>query len=88
MKKLYCDICSKYINFGKPKITYFLEKTLVLSIVCSKCKNKDEKIFKEEESIERLKILGLISNTEEYQKNKIMNQEFRLKKNRRNKSFN
>ena len=52
----------KYRKFEKPKISYFLEKTLVLSIICSKCKNEDEKIFKEEESIEILKILGLIEN--------------------------
>ena len=31
-------------------------------IICSKCKNEDEKIFKEEESIETLKILGLNEN--------------------------
>ena len=52
MKKLYCIICSKYKNFRKPKISYLLEKTLALSIICIKCKNKDEKTFKEEESIE------------------------------------
>ena len=40
----------------------FLKKTLVLSIICSKCKNEDEKIFTEEELIEILKILGLIEN--------------------------
>ena len=57
MKKLYCVTCSKYRKFEKPKISYLLEKTLVLSIICSKCKNEDEKIFKEE-SIEILKILG------------------------------
>ena len=62
MKKLYCVICGKYRKFGKPKISYLLEKTLVLSIICSKCKNEDEKIFKEEESIEILKIVGLIEN--------------------------
>ena len=39
----------------------FFEKT-VFSIICNKCKNEDEKIFKEEESIEILKILGLIEN--------------------------
>ena len=33
-------------------MSYIFEKTLVLSIICSKCENKDEKIFKEEESIE------------------------------------
>ena len=44
---------------------YVLEKTLLLSIICSKCKNKDEneKLFKEEESVEILKILRLIENT-------------------------
>ena len=47
---------------------YLLEKTLVLSIICSKCENEDEKIFKEEESIETLKIFGLVNNIEEYQK--------------------
>ena len=68
MKKFYCVICGKYRKLEKPKISYLLEKTLVLSIICSKCKNEDEKIFKEEESIEILKILGLINNIEEYQK--------------------
>ena len=28
---------------------YIFEKTLVLSIICSKCENEDEKVFKEEE---------------------------------------
>ena len=49
MKKLYCVICSKYRKFEKLKISYLLEKTLVLSIISSKCKNEDEKIFKAEE---------------------------------------
>ena len=62
MKKLYCVNCSKYRKFEKPKISYLLENTLVLSIICSQCKNRNEKIFKEEESIEILKILGLINN--------------------------
>ena len=66
MKKIYCVNCSKYRKFEKPKISCLLEKTLVLSIICSKCKNEDDKIFKEEESIEILKILGLINNIEEY----------------------
>ena len=62
MKTLYCATCGKYRKFGKSKISCILKKELVLSIICSKCKNKDEKIFKEEESIEILKILGLIEN--------------------------
>ena len=60
MKKLYCVICGNSIKFEKPKISYLLEKTLVLPISCSKCKNEDEKLFKKEESMEILKILGLI----------------------------
>ena len=62
MKKLYCVNCGKNRKFEKPKISNILEKTLVLSIICSKCKTEDEKIFKEEEIIEILKILGLIEN--------------------------
>ena len=45
-----------------------LKKTVVLFIICIKCKNKNEKILKKEESIEILKILGLINIIEEYQK--------------------
>ena len=62
MKNLYCVTCGKYRKFEKPKISYLLEKTLVLSIICGKCKNEDENIFKERESIEILEILGLIEN--------------------------
>ena len=61
MKKLYCVNCSKYRKFEKSKISYLLEKTLVLSIISSKCKNEDEKLFKEQESIEILKVL-ILSN--------------------------
>ena len=62
MKILYCVICSKYRKFEKPNISYLLEKTLVLSIICGKYKNEDEKIFKEEDSIEMLKVLWKIYN--------------------------
>ena len=62
MKKFYCIICGNYRKFEKPETSYIFEKTLVLSIICSKCKNEDEKIFKEEESIEILKIIGLFKN--------------------------
>ena len=60
MEKLYCVICGKYRKFEKPKISYIFEKTLILSIICSKCKNEDEKVFKQEEWIWMLKILDLI----------------------------
>ena len=49
-----------YKKFEKPKISYVLEITLVLPIICSKYKNEDEKLFKEEEWIEILKITGLM----------------------------
>ena len=62
MKKLYCVASGKYRKSEKPKLSYLLEKTLVFSIFCSKCKNKDEKIFKEKDSTEILKNLGLIEN--------------------------
>ena len=46
-------------NLEIRKYHTYSKKTLVLSIICSKCKHEDEKIIKEE-SIEILKILGLI----------------------------
>ena len=60
MKNIYCVICGKYRKFEKPKVSYLLE--MIFSIICSQCKNENEKIFKEEESIEILKILGLVEN--------------------------
>ena len=62
MKKLYCIIFGKYRKFEKPKISFLIEKALVLSISCSTCKNEDEQLFKEENPIDILKILGLIEN--------------------------
>ena len=43
MKKTYCVVCGKYRKFKNPKKSYIFEKTLVLSIVCSKCNNVNEK---------------------------------------------
>ena len=63
MKRIYCVTCGNYRKIKNPKISDLSKKnTLVLSIICSKCENKDEKIFKKEESIEILKILGSIKN--------------------------
>ena len=61
MKKL-CVISGKHRKFKKPEISNIFEKTLVLSIISSKCKNEDEKLFKEEESTEILKILDLFKS--------------------------
>ena len=47
-------------NFKKLKCHTFLEKNI--SVICSKCDNKDKNRFEEEESIEILKILDLIEN--------------------------
>ena len=72
------------------KYHIFLKKTSGLSIVYSKCGHEYGKIFKEGESIELLKILGI----EEQQKiltmpEENMDQEFRLKNIRLNdKLFN
>ena len=44
MKKLYWVICGTYRKFEKAKISFFLEKTLVLSNICSKRKNEDKKM--------------------------------------------
>ena len=68
MMKIYCNVCNKYRKFKNPKILYIFEKTFVLYIFYSKCGHEYTKIFKEEESIEILKILRLIINIEEYQK--------------------
>ena len=59
-----------------------LKKTLALSIISSKCKSQDEKLFKEGGSIEMLKILGLIENIYTYYQNIVeenISQEFRFK---------
>ena len=62
IKQLCYVICGIYRKFEKIEISYIFEKTLVLSVIFRKCKKEDEKIFKEQESIEILKILGLIEN--------------------------
>ena len=60
MEKLYyCFICRKYRKFEKLKISYLFGKTFVLSVICSKWKNEDKKIFEEKDSIEILAVLGL-----------------------------
>ena len=61
-KKLYCVICDKYKTFEKPEISYFLEKTLVISIIYRKWINEEEKLFQEEKLIKILKVFGLIKN--------------------------
>ena len=62
MEILHCIICGKYRKFEKPKISYLLKRVLLISAICSKCKNEDETLSKEEESIEILKTLSSIEN--------------------------
>ena len=50
-------------------ISYVVDKTLDLSIIRDKFRSKYETIFKEEESIEILEVLGLIKNLEEFDMN-------------------
>ena len=65
MKKHYCVKCNKYRKLKNPRISYIFDETLSLSTICDKCSSNDEKIFKEEESIEILRILSLINNMSE-----------------------
>ena len=53
-------------NLKKIKYYFFLKKTLSLFIVYSRWGHEYEKIFKEEESIKILKILGLTTDIKEY----------------------
>ena len=46
MKKIYCVIWGKYREFEKPKISYLLEKTLVLFIIWRSSKMKMKKFLK------------------------------------------
>ena len=62
MNKTFCVICGKYKKWKSSEISYTFEKSLALSIICSKCENQEEKIFREEELIEILKVPGSIKN--------------------------
>ena len=62
MTKLYCIIFFEYRKIEKPKISYILEKTFVVSCICSNCKDEDVKIFKEEGSIGIVKNFGSVEN--------------------------
>ena len=59
-KKLCFVICGKYRKFEKPKISYLLGKTLVLSIICSKFKNEDEKYLKKKNQLKYQKLFVLL----------------------------
>ena len=60
MKIIYCIKCSKQRKLQNLKISQIFDKALFLSIICALCDSKDEKLFKEAESIQISKCLGLI----------------------------
>ena len=57
MKKLYCIIFDKYRKFKNPRILYLLDKNLVVSIICSKCKNEDKNYLKKKNQLRYEKLL-------------------------------
>ena len=42
-EKIYCIKCNKVRKFKNPKISYILDKTLVLSTICHKYGSNDKK---------------------------------------------
>ena len=59
--KASCNACNIYRKFKNTKISYIFEKRLDLSIAYSRYSHEYKKIFKEEESVGILKVLGLIT---------------------------
>ena len=55
MIKIHCIVCTKHKKFKIPKISCIFNKTLRLSYVYNKCAHEYKKIFKEEESLKKLK---------------------------------
>ena len=69
MRETYCFICKKYKEFKNSKISYIFYKKFLFSSILNKCESEyEKKKIMEEESVEILKILGLITNMEKYQK--------------------
>ena len=54
----YCIKCKRDRKFKNTETSHLFYKTLVIFIICSKCGSKRKKVFKKEESIEILKIIG------------------------------
>ena len=62
LKNICCTEYEKYTKLKKFRISYIPSKRLVFSASCTKCIGDNDKMFKEEELIEILKILDLIDN--------------------------
>ena len=62
MKKFITLFAVSIENLNNLKYPTSFEEKLVLYIIYSKCKNEDEKLSREEESIDILKILSSTEN--------------------------
>ena len=51
---LYWICIGKYIKFEDPKILHIFKNPLVVSIICSKCENEDEKYVKKKNQYENI----------------------------------
>ena len=58
--KTCCVKCNNFRKFVNLNISYIFNKTVVLSIICSKCGDNNDRICKVKESTEILKINDLI----------------------------
>ena len=63
MKKAYCIKCNKYGKMKKPQISRFFDKKIGFSLICDSCGSSDGKMFKKEELVEILNVLGVNKNT-------------------------
>ena len=57
MKRLYCVIYSNYRKFEKPKISYLLEKALVLSIFAVSVRMKMKNYLRNKNQLKHKKLL-------------------------------
>ena len=80
MKKFYCVICGKCWKFENPKISYLVEKILVLSIFSVSTGMRMKNCLKTKASISWNSMVQLtIYNYLKYMLEENISQEFRLK---------
>ena len=72
MKNMYCIKCNKYRKFEKPRMQYIFDKNQFFLLFVVSVAITTKKIFEEQESIEILKILGLVSYMKKQQTNIII----------------
>ena len=64
-EKNYCIKCEKYAKFENTEISHIQNRKLVLYTSCANCGSNKDKMFKEKESIEILKILVSVERIDE-----------------------